>query len=45
MTSEEQRDLLHYFDEFNRAQPDVTSTISHPQPSPALSTHDNSLAG
>ena len=33
MTSEEQRDL-RYFDEFDRAQPDVSSTISHPQPNP-----------
>jgi hypothetical protein len=41
MTSEGQRDLLRYFDELDRANPDVTSTISHPQPSPTLSSSHN----
>jgi hypothetical protein len=39
MTSEEQRDLLRYFDEFERANPDVASNISHPQSNPAPSKH------
>jgi len=45
MTSDEQRDLLRYFDEFDRANPDVTSTIS--QPNPPLSNRHNprSIAG
>ena len=42
MTSEEQCDLPSYLDELDRANPDVTSTISQPQPSPALSSRHNS---
>jgi small-conductance mechanosensitive channel len=47
MISKEQRDLLRHFDEFNRAQPDVTSTMAHPQPNPTPSEHHNlrSMAG
>ena len=42
MTSEEQRDLLRYFDELEKGNQDVTSAISQPQPSLALSALHNS---
>jgi hypothetical protein len=45
MTSEERGHLLHYFDEFDGANPDVTSTISQPQHSPILSSRHNSRSG